>query len=60
MFLDFDGALHPVGETVLDENGQLVRNPALFSWLPILEQHLRPFPEICIVVSSDWRRLVRR
>ncbi|MET3620106.1 HAD domain-containing protein [Burkholderia ambifaria] len=57
LFLDFDGVLHPLGEIALDENCRLIENPDLFRWRPILEQLLRPFPEIRIVISSDWRRL---
>ncbi len=57
LFLDFDGVVHPLGEFALDENGQLAKNPALFRWRPILETLLDPFPEVRIVVSSDWRRL---
>jgi hypothetical protein len=57
LFLDFDGVLHPLGENAIDEYGQLLCNPDLFMWLPILEQLLDPFPELRIVVSSDWRRL---
>lgn len=57
LFLDFDGVLHPVGEPAIDENFQLIDNEALFVWLPILESLLVPFPDVRIVVSSDWRRL---
>jgi post-segregation antitoxin (ccd killing protein) len=57
LFLDFDGVLHPLGEIAIDEYGQLIRNPYLFVWMPVIEQILDPFPQIRIVVSSDWRRL---
>lgn len=57
LFLDFDGVLHPVGEEALDENFRLLPNPKLFQWRPILEQLLEPWPEVQIIVSSDWRRL---
>jgi len=57
LFLDFDGVLHPVGTPALDENFRLIDDPSLFCWRPILEQVLAPYPEVQIVVSSDWRRL---
>ncbi|WP_233887957.1 HAD domain-containing protein [Paraburkholderia flagellata] len=57
LFLDLDGVLHPLGEIALDGNGQLARYPTLFRWRPIPETLLDPFPEVRIVVSSDWRRL---
>ncbi|WP_043288212.1 HAD domain-containing protein [Paraburkholderia oxyphila] len=57
LFLDFDGVLHPYDEPALDENFRLIQNPDLFKWRPVLEQLLEPFPDVRIVVSSDWRRL---
>ncbi|WP_162600983.1 HAD domain-containing protein [Paraburkholderia sp. C35] len=57
LFLDFDGVLHPVGEPAVDDNFRLIENPGLFVWRPLLERILEPYPQIRIVVSSDWRRL---
>ena len=57
LYLDFDGVLHPFGEAELDENYQLINNPLLFCWRPILEDILSPHPCVKIIVSSDWRRL---
>lgn len=57
LFLDFDGVLHPVGEPAFDEEFRLVENPRLFVWRPILEHMLEPYPNVRIIVSSDWRRL---
>lgn len=57
VFLDFDGVLHPVGEPALGEEFRLVSNPRLFCYLPYLIDALLPYPEVRIVVSSDWRRL---
>lgn len=57
IYLDFDGVLHPLGTEAIDENGQLLPNPQLFCWLPILEQALAPYPAVKIIISSDWRRL---
>ena len=57
LFLDFDGVTHALGEPALDENFKLIANPNLFVWLPILEQLLVLYPNVRIIVSSDWRRL---
>lgn len=57
IFVDFDGCLHPLGLEAIDEHGQLLPNPQLFCWLPILERVLAPYPDVKIIVSSDWRRL---
>jgi len=57
LFLDFDGVLHPVGVEALDENFELIANPLLFCWHSILENLLAPYPQMRIIVSSDWRRL---
>jgi hypothetical protein len=57
LFLDFDGVLHSSDDAVLDESSRLVPSPKLFRWTPLLEEALSPYPEVRIVVSSDWRRL---
>lgn len=57
VYLDFDGVLHPLGTEALSADGQILRNPVLFCWLPLLEDALAPFPEVQIIVSSDWNRL---
>jgi len=57
VFLDFDGVLHPVGVSAVDEEFRLIDNPGLFVWRPILERLLAPYPTVGIIVSSDWRRL---
>lgn len=46
LFLDFDGVLHP--EPCYDAD-------QLFCRLPLLENLLREFPNVSIVVSSTWR-----
>lgn len=56
LFLDFDGVLHAHDEPALDDNFRLLQNPNLFRWCPVLELLLEPFPDVRIVVSSDWRR----
>lgn len=57
IYLDFDGVLHPDGTEAIDDRGQLLDNPILFCWLPILTELLEPHPHVQIIVSSDWRRL---
>ncbi|STR44801.1 HAD domain-containing protein [Iodobacter fluviatilis] len=57
LYLDFDGVLHADGEPAIDENGRLCQNPNLFGWLKHLEEILEDYPEVRIIVSSDWRRL---
>lgn len=51
LFLDFDGVLHAVRQTHIDRGGE--SHP--FCWLPILSELLEPYPEVKIIVSSDWR-----
>ncbi|OIN69524.1 hypothetical protein BL247_21960 [Ralstonia solanacearum] len=50
--------MHAADEPALDGAGRLVANANLFVWLPILVDILSPHPEVQIVVSSDWRRLL--
>jgi hypothetical protein len=49
LFLDIDGALHPVG-------GDYSFSSRFFSHLPLLEGLLREFGSVDVVISSDWRR----
>jgi hypothetical protein len=56
LFSDFDGVFHAADDAVLDDTGRIVSNERLFVWLPILVDILEPYPEVRIVVSSDWRR----
>ena len=49
LFLDFDGVLHPEGE------GHLPNDGTDFCFLPRLEELLREFPHVRIVISSSWR-----
>jgi len=46
LFLDFDGVLHPE-EAFIDE--------PLLTRLPLVEDVLREFPSVEIVISSAWR-----
>lgn len=59
LFLDFDGVLHPdaahriAGRIVLKVDGH-----ALFEWAPVLEGALVPYPELQIVLSTSWVRVL--
>lgn len=48
LFLDIDGVLHPVGVDYSFSS-------KFFSHLPLLEELLREFRSVDIVISSDWR-----
>ena len=57
LFLDFDGVLHSVDEPALDDYFKYNGNPNLFQWIRFLDHALAPYPDVRIIVSSDWRRL---
>lgn len=46
IFLDFDGVLHRFNAQLADH----------FQFLPRLESVLRDFPDIDVVICSDWRK----
>ncbi|MGJ7535997.1 MULTISPECIES: HAD domain-containing protein [unclassified Variovorax] len=48
LFLDVDGVLHPVG-------ADYSFSSRFFSHLPLLEELLREFECVAVVISSDWR-----
>ncbi|MGJ7535194.1 MULTISPECIES: HAD domain-containing protein [unclassified Variovorax] len=49
LFLDVDGVLHPVG-------ADYSFSSRFFSHLPLLEELLREFKSVEVIISSDWRR----
>jgi hypothetical protein len=51
LFLDFDGVLH----SAFNAAG----HPDDFNKLPLLENWLRKYPEIDVVISSSWRETLR-
>jgi hypothetical protein len=59
LFLDYDGVLHPdaayymKGQPVLQASGEL------FMWAPILVELLQPYPDLQIVLSTSWVRVLR-
>ena len=50
VFLDFDGVLHPELTPEIATSGAY-----LFCRLPLIENVLREFPRVEIVISSTWR-----
>jgi len=50
VFLDFDGVLHP----------EPCARDELFCHLPLLEEVLREYPAVQVVISSAWRLAYRR
>lgn len=58
LFLDFDGPLHSAEIQAINRHGEFIPHPALFAGLPILDELLKPFPDLQILVSSDWRLVV--
>ncbi|RUR67491.1 hypothetical protein EJP67_10495 [Variovorax guangxiensis] len=48
LFLDVDGVLHPL-------NIDYTFSSRFFSHLPLLEELLREFRSVDVVISSDWR-----
>lgn len=59
MFLDCDGCVHAVGESRIDDRGQLV-GENMFRWWPQLRHVLDEFPNVEVVVHSSWRKFFPR
>ena len=56
LFLDYDGVLHR-GATYVTMTGPVSSAPGqivLFEFAGVLEQLLQPYPELRIVLSTDW------
>ena len=59
LYLDFDGVLHPDAVYRFGRRIELRRpGHALFECAPILEQHLAPYPQLQIVLSTSWVRVL--
>ena len=59
LYLDYDGVLHP--DEVYRVGKQIVLRMdgfALFEWGSILEMLVAPYPQLQIVLSSSWVRVV--
>lgn len=59
LYLDFDGVLHHDDVFWSRKVGIHMRAPghALFEWMPILEDILRPYDNVRIVLSTTWVRV---
>ncbi len=58
LFLDYDGVLHP-DAAFMTKRGIELRGPGeLFMWAPILENLLAECPQIQIVLSTSWVRVL--
>lgn len=59
IFLEYDGVLHP--DAIVRESRQVVlkrEGYVLFEWAPLLEDALAHHPDIRIVLSTNWVRLL--
>lgn len=59
LYLDFDGVLHP--DEVYRIRGQIVLRcdgMNLFELAPLLAEHLEPHPDIRIILSTSWVRVL--
>lgn len=59
LYLDFDGVLHP--DEVYRVRGRIVLQcdgMNLFEWAPLLAEHLEPYPDVRIVLSTSWVRVL--
>ncbi|WP_153946218.1 HAD domain-containing protein [Cupriavidus sp. U2] len=57
LYLDFDGVLHP-DSVFRTRNGiELLHYPgrSLFEHVPLLDDALKPYPEVRIVLSTSWQ-----
>jgi len=58
LFLDYDGVLHPDAAYLIDGRPVLKAEGALFMWTPILVELLHPYPDLKIVLSTSWVRVL--
>lgn len=59
LFLDYDGVLHPDAAYLVNGRPQLLAEGSLFMWAPILEEALAPHPQVQIVLSTSWVRVLK-
>lgn len=59
LYLDYDGVLHP-GEVYRIRGRIVLRCDGmnLFEWTPILAEHLEPYPDLRIILSTSWVRVL--
>jgi hypothetical protein len=59
LYLDFDGVLHP--DEVYRIRGRIILQcdgMNLFEWAPLLAEHLEPYPDLRIILSTSWVRVL--
>jgi len=59
LFLDYDGVLHPDAAYLVNGRPELQAMGELFMWAPVLERLLIPYPEVRIVLSTSWVRVLK-
>jgi hypothetical protein len=61
LYLDFDGVLHHEDVWWHPRRGTYIKAPGhqLFEHVPLLEAALEPFPDVRIVLSTSWVRVLR-
>ncbi|CAJ91971.1 hypothetical protein E6A55_04175 [Cupriavidus necator H16] len=59
LFLDYDGVLHPDAAYLVNGRPELRAAGTLFMWAPILEEILAPYPQVRIVLSTSWVRVLK-
>lgn len=57
LFLDFDGVLHPSSVFLEKSRPVLHGDGELFMWTPQLIEALAPYPNVKIVLSTNWVRI---
>lgn len=59
LYLDFDGVLHDQEVYFHPRRGIYIDTPnrMLFEWMPILDELLKPHPDVRIVLSTSWVRI---
>ncbi|NUA30559.1 HAD domain-containing protein [Cupriavidus basilensis] len=58
LFLDYDGVLHPDAAYLVNGRPELHADGELFMWSPILEDIIRPYVDLRIVLSTSWVRVL--
>lgn len=58
LFLDYDGVLHPDAAYLVGGRPVLRAEGELFMWAPILVELLHPYPDLQIVLSTSWVRVL--
>lgn len=59
LYLDFDGVLHP--DEVYRIRGRIVLRfdgMNMFEWAPLLAEHLEPYPDVQIILSTSRVRVL--